>query len=80
MAPFSHVSPSSRRGFLGGVAAAGLVLGFKVPATQAALTKSAASSDFTAYLSIDTDNTVTIINPNGELGQGIYTNIPKILA
>ncbi len=76
----SYVPSSSRRAFLGSAAAAGLVLSFKIPASQAAIAKGAADVDFTGFLAIGTDNTITIINPNGELGQGIYTNIPKIMA
>jgi isoquinoline 1-oxidoreductase beta subunit len=56
------------------------VLSVRIPADAATAAKAVAATDMNAFLSISADNTVTILNPNGELGQGIYTNMPKIMA
>jgi isoquinoline 1-oxidoreductase beta subunit len=36
--------------------------------------------DFNSYLSISTDNVITIFSPNPELGQNIKTSFPMIVA
>jgi isoquinoline 1-oxidoreductase beta subunit len=68
----------SRRGFVGTGAAAGLVLSVGLPASRAAAAKGDIAS-FTAYLRIAPDNTITIMVPGAEIGQGIYTSLPKLL-
>ncbi len=65
----------SRRTFIV-AGTAGLTVGFDVPGKAA--TKGAA--DFTAYLQIGTDNSVRILVPGIEFGQGVFTSLPKILA
>jgi isoquinoline 1-oxidoreductase beta subunit len=67
----------SRRNFVG-AGAAGLVLGFALPAARAAAAKGEGGS-FTAYLAIAPDNAITIQVGGIELGQGIFTSLPKIL-
>lgn len=66
-----------RREFLGaGAAAAGaLLLGFHLPAARAA-----ANGKINAWVAIDTAGTVTLMNPYAEMGQGVWTSIPMILA
>ena len=56
-----------------------MVVGFALPAIPSAKAKST-GGDFTAYLHISTDNTVRILVPGVELGQGVFTSLPKILA
>ena len=72
------MSPLSRRELLlGGVAAgAGLVIGFYLPH------KGASEKEFSpnAYLRITPDNRVTVVVARSEMGQGIRTALPMILA
>ena len=73
------MSPLSRREFVGaGIAAgAGLVIGFYLPH------KGSAQKDLfspNAYLRITPDNRVTIVVTRSEMGQGIRTALPMILA
>ena len=67
----------SRRAFLGGTA--GLTFGFAVglPATAAA---QSAAGRLNAYVSIAPDGTITIQQPVAEMGQGISTGLPLIVA
>jgi isoquinoline 1-oxidoreductase subunit beta len=53
---------------LGGIGHGGAALG----ATQPTV--------FNAFVSIDTDNTINIVCPGAEMGQGVYTSLPLILA
>ncbi|MBC7892601.1 MAG: xanthine dehydrogenase family protein molybdopterin-binding subunit, partial [Sphingobacteriaceae bacterium] len=80
---------TSRRNFLKVAASAGggLVLGFNWLTSQAAdavLADGAAEAaglvDFNSYLSIGTDGVVTLFSPNPEVGQGIKTAFPIIVA
>ena len=71
---------ATRREFLvgTGAAAAGLVIGFYLPHSS-----SRASADHfspNAYLRISPDNQVTVILARSEMGQGVYTALPMILA
>ena len=74
------MSPFSRRDFLtAGVAAgAGLVIGFYLPRGP----KSGSGEAFSpnAYLRITPDNKVTIVVARSEMGQGVRTSLPMILA
>lgn len=86
---------STRRNFLkiAATAGGGLILGFNwaetaiaesAPGAIGGLTGNAPSAapliDFNSYLSIATDGTVTILSPNPEIGQGIKTAFPIIVA
>ena len=73
------MSPLSRREFVGaGVAAgAGLVIGFYLPHKGSAQKESFSPN---AYLRITPDNKVTIVVARSEMGQGIRTALPMILA
>ena len=77
------MSPLSRREFVAaGVAAgAGLVIGFYLPHTRS----SSRDRDIevfspNAYLRITPDNKVTIVVARSEMGQGVRTALPMILA
>jgi CO/xanthine dehydrogenase Mo-binding subunit len=74
------MSPLSRRDFLSaGVAAgAGLVIGFYLPRGS----KRGSTGVFSpnAYLKITPDNKVTIVVARSEMGQGVRTSLPMILA
>lgn len=79
---------TSRRNFIKIAAAAGggLFLGFNwsnssaLPVVVDAKKVAAGSVNFNSYLSIGTDNTITIISPNPEIGQGIKTAFPMVVA
>ncbi|MCY7351752.1 MAG: molybdopterin-dependent oxidoreductase, partial [Cytophagaceae bacterium] len=81
---------SSRRNFLKVAASAGggLVLGFNwlsasgfaAAADGSALAAAADGVDFNSYLSISPQGVVTIFSPNPEVGQGIKTAFPIIVA
>src|SRR5579862_6106631 len=73
------MSPLSRRDFLGvGVAAgAGLVVGFYLPHGEKSREKVFSPN---AYLRITPDNKITIVVARSEMGQGVRTALPMILA
>jgi isoquinoline 1-oxidoreductase beta subunit len=90
------VQPLSRRNFVITVAAAGggLLLGCRVgesrrgaatetgPAPGATPSNPAAPQAFApnAFVRIGADNTVTVILPQAEMGQGVYTSLPMLVA
>jgi isoquinoline 1-oxidoreductase subunit beta len=71
------MSPLSRREFVavGAAAGAGLVIGFYLPheSAQKAFTPN-------AYLRITPDGKITIVVARSEMGQGVRTSLPMILA
>ena len=73
------MSPVSRREFVGaGIgAAAGLVIGFYLPHRGESRKHSFSPN---AYLRITPDNKVTIVVARSEMGQGVRTALPMILA
>jgi isoquinoline 1-oxidoreductase subunit beta len=73
------MSPLSRREFVGaGIAgAAGLVIGFYLP-HKSGPEKDSFSPN--AYLRITSDNKITIVVARSEMGQGVRTALPMILA
>jgi isoquinoline 1-oxidoreductase subunit beta len=74
---------ASRRGFLSGSGAA-LVVGFTLPVAGRALAAAAgdAATSFSpnAWLRITPDNRITVICGSSEMGQGVLTAIPQIMA
>jgi isoquinoline 1-oxidoreductase beta subunit len=73
------MSPLSRREFVAGAAAAGagLVIGFYLPHGNRSEEQSFSPN---AYLRITPDNKVTIVVARSEMGQGVRTALPMILA
>jgi isoquinoline 1-oxidoreductase beta subunit len=81
----------SRRSFLktGAVATGGLVIGFVIPAGRR-LAMAQASAEATAaagaafapnaFLRIAADDTVTVLLAHSEMGQGIWTTLPMLIA
>jgi isoquinoline 1-oxidoreductase subunit beta len=75
----------SRRGFLASAIAGGLLLGFHVPVRAA--NEPVQQPDDTkgkfapnAFIRIDATGTTTLVMPQVEMGQGVYTAIPMIIA
>jgi isoquinoline 1-oxidoreductase beta subunit len=74
-------SGSRRRFLLTSMAAGGaLLLGFRLPLAAAAAAKDQAPFAPNAFIRIDTHGLVTLIMPQVEMGQGVYTSIAMILA
>src|SRR6187401_1374161 len=83
----STLNKTNRRDFLKitSLTGGGLVLGFSWFGSEAApvvLSNTAVAADlnFNSYLSIATDDVITIMSPNPELGQNIKTSFPMIVA
>ena len=73
----------SRRTLLvGGGAGAGLLLAWRLwPRTYPANLRAAPGETlFNAYLKIGVDGRVIVAVPQAEIGQGVYTSLPQILA
>jgi isoquinoline 1-oxidoreductase beta subunit len=72
-------APASRREFLkaGAAAGGGLVLGVTLPARRAG---AAASSMPNAWVRIGSDDSVTILCARSEMGQGVMTALPTLVA
>ena len=73
---------TSRRDFLktSSIATTGLVFGFALPGTVGVAL--AAGSVYTpnAWVHIADDNTITLISARSEMGQGVYTSMPMLIA
>ena len=81
----SRIINVSRRDFLktGAVIGGGLALGFLVPLRKAfAQTKIRAGVPMAinAFIRIGTDDFVTIVANHSEMGQGVYTSLPMLVA
>lgn len=72
----------SRRSLLKSAAAAGaaLVIGFDIPRTARAATEKQPVSPFHSWVRIDQAGKVTLLSSRSEMGQGISTAAPMILA
>jgi isoquinoline 1-oxidoreductase beta subunit len=60
--------------------AAGLCLGIESPLAAPAAAGRFGPAQLSAYLEIGADNEIHIVTPDLEIGQGIYTSLPLILA
>ncbi|MCC8409444.1 xanthine dehydrogenase family protein molybdopterin-binding subunit [Mucilaginibacter sp. UR6-1] len=76
----------NRRNFIqsGALLGGGLLISFKIPVANklAALNEAAEGVAFTpnAFLNIGTDNSITVVLSHVEMGQGIWTTLPMLLA
>ena len=70
---------TSRRGFILRSSATGgaLVLGFSLPSLKE---REVETLEPNAFLKIDRDNTITIQSKNPEIGQGVKTSMPMVIA
>src|SRR5215471_19114227 len=80
----AQCSKVSRRRVLGGALATGFVFAFHLPvdAAKASQPKDPADEKFApnAFVRIDKSGRVTLVMPQVEMGQGIYTGVATILA
>jgi isoquinoline 1-oxidoreductase beta subunit len=75
------VALTRRRFVLVGAAAGGaLVLGVSLRRVHWAQRGSAAPGALNAYVRIAPDNTITLVMPKVEMGQGTYTSLPMLIA
>ena len=72
----------SRRGFLKGsaLASGGLLLGFVVPGSRTVAVAAGIVHTPNAWVHIADDNTITLISHQSEMGQGVYTALPMLIA
>jgi isoquinoline 1-oxidoreductase beta subunit len=76
-----EASGISRRGLLGAAIAGGFMLGFHLPLRSVgAQTLAAATLAPNAFIRIDAAGKITLVMPQVEMGQGIYTGLAMILA
>ncbi len=68
----------TRRDFLGAAAGAGLILAVSLPPRARAAT--AAATLLNAWLRIAPDDTITFLVDRSEMGQGVYTALPMLIA
>src|SRR5260370_42642329 len=76
-------APESTRGELRegtGVAGGGLVIGFHLPATSRGRVATAAPFAPNAWLRIGADESVLVVVDRSEMGQGVTTSLPMLLA
>jgi isoquinoline 1-oxidoreductase beta subunit len=80
MKPTQQAARLSRRSFLKSSAAfsGGLMVGFALPAGPAAAAGLVHTPN--AWVHIADDNTITLISARAEMGQGVYTSMPMLLA
>ncbi len=76
--------PGTRRAFLKCSASAALVIGFTLPAEAARVRRPAMPSAVafapSAWLRITADNRITVLCGSAEMGQGVLTAIPMLIA
>jgi isoquinoline 1-oxidoreductase beta subunit len=81
----SGPTTSSRREFLktGALVTGSLVIAFRIPgARRFARAEGVAAGPFApnAFLRVDSDDTVTVLLAHSEMGQGIWTTLPMLIA
>ena len=72
----------SRRSFLqtSAVASGGLLIGVGLPASMSEALAAGTIHTPTAWVHIADDNTITLISARSEMGQGVYTSMPMLIA
>jgi isoquinoline 1-oxidoreductase beta subunit len=83
MAKLDTLTSTTRRGFLRSSGGAALAIGFALPAGAQRLDVAAAPrirGELNAYLRIAPDNAITVVCGSSEMGQGVLTAIPMLIA
>lgn len=77
----TYTTTTSRRSFLKASAAisGGLLMGISLPPTRGAMAGGAVSKP-SAWVHIAEDNTISILVAHSEMGQGVYTSLPMLVA
>ncbi len=78
----NEIQHLNRRAFLKttAIAGGGLLLGFHLPWGSHVAAATSDDQEINAWLRIDTDDTVTIVVGQSEMGQGVHTALPMIVA
>ena len=73
---------TTRRAFLATASAttAGLVIGFRLPRRLSAAPAASPAAELNAWVRIGSDDQVTLLVNESEMGQGVLTSLPMILA
>jgi isoquinoline 1-oxidoreductase beta subunit len=73
---------TSRRDFLktSAIATSGLMLGLAVPGSKTEALAAGTVYTPNAWVHIADDNTITLISARSEMGQGVYTSMPMLIA
>ncbi len=73
---------TTRRDFLkvSAIAGGGLVMGFSLPGTVGEAQAAGTLYTPNAWVHIADDNTITLISARSEMGQGVYTSMPMLIA
>ena len=81
MTKIAQLKNSARRGFLktSGAFSGGLMLGFALPMGGPAQAAGLMHTP-SAWVHIADDNTITLISARAEMGQGVYTSMPMLIA
>ncbi|MEQ8734335.1 MAG: molybdopterin-dependent oxidoreductase [Rhodospirillaceae bacterium] len=75
----SNSSLSRRTFFVMSAVAGGLMLGTRLPQSHAAVAKGE-TAELNAFVQVMPDERVSIVVPGVEIGQGVYTTLPKVVA
>ena len=80
--PSTRISSVSRRTFLqaGSLATGGLMLGVSLPGGLGEALAAGTLHTPNAWVHIADDNTITLISARSEMGQGVYTSMPMLIA
>src|SRR3954468_19555484 len=76
-----HMPQTSRRTFLktSALVSGGLLMGVSLPGSQDAKAAGMLHTP-NAWVHIADDNTITLISARSEMGQGVYTSMPMLIA